>query len=242
MIIRLGILNCDILSDAVVANFGDYPRMFQRFFGGSQSEFSYQVYRVQDGEFPADIRENDVYLITGSKASAYRREPWMLNLEVFIRSVVEEEIPLMGFCFGHQIVAQALGGGVAKSDKGWGVGVRKMNVLKRCDWMQVPLREFSLLYSHQDQVVELPPGAVTFAGDAFCSCAGMMLGSRVLTFQGHPEFDKDYLRYLLGVRRSIIGEVETEQALRSLSKPLDKRPVRQWLEVFIAQALDSQSA
>ena len=235
--IKLGIFNCDRLDPAVEQEFGSYPQMFMRFFARSAIPFEFTVYQAIEGEYPAQIDDNDAYLITGSKFDAYGKEPWIARLLDYIRSLAEQKKPLIGICFGHQLIAQALGGQVEKSDKGWGVGIRQVELYQQRDWMEPALANMNLLYSHQDQVVTLPPDALAFAGDSFCPNAGMLIGDSIVTLQGHPEFEREYMRYLLAKRGERIGERTSRAAIESLSATTDQDIVGQWLSAFIYQSL-----
>ena len=227
--IQMGVLCTDHVADEARARHGDYPYRFALLFATTKVPVNLQCYEVQNNHYPQSVRDNDVYLITGSKASVYEDLPWIQQLQHYVRELADQSIPLIGICFGHQIVAQSLGGLVRKSEKGWGVGVRQVPVLKKYDWMRPEIPGYRLLYSHQDQVIELPQDAASFAGDEFCPHAGMQINNHVVTLQGHPEFSFDYMQYLIDQRRKLIGEERYQQARASLSQPTDQQAIARWL-------------
>ena len=153
-------------------------------------------------------------MITGSKSSVYDDKDWIRSLEGFVRECHAARRKVIGICFGHQLVAQALGGVVGKSDKGWGVGVNCYSV----DQAAFDLADgdrFCLLASHQDQVMTMPPGAQRIATNDHCEVAGMTLGAHMLTFQGHPEFIPEYSREIMNFRHDMIGAERVAEGMAS---------------------------
>jgi GMP synthase-like glutamine amidotransferase len=177
----------------------------------------------------------DAFLITGSKSSVYDDKAWIRSLEDFVRTLHATRSKLIGICFGHQLIAQALGGTVAKSKKGWGVGVNAYAVDDTL-FKQADGKDLCLLASHQDQVMQMPPGAKKIATNAHCEVAGMVLGEHILTFQGHPEFTPDYARELLSFRRDMIGEERADEGLNSLVvREHEGARAARWILDFLSQ-------
>ena len=167
----LGLLEVDRLDPQLIGDYGSYGRMFERFFDGLRADLDYRYYQVQDGELPGQPTECDAYLITGSRASAFDDLPWINPLLDWIRGFHLARAKIIGICFGHQIIARALGGRVERSLRGWGLGARDLQLIQNPAprWLSgTDRRSFRLLYSHQDQVVMAPHGAVILAGDPFC--------------------------------------------------------------------------
>jgi GMP synthase-like glutamine amidotransferase len=230
---RIGILKTDAVRDEFVEEFGEYPDMFVDLLSAVDPQLEFATYDVEKGEYPADIDEVDAYLITGSQSSVYEDQDWIHALHRFVRHLHQRRKQIIGICFGHQIVAHALGGKTEKSDKGWGVGRHRATFSTQPDWHDGDAPEFHLLVSHQDQVVEPAPGSQVLAGSDFCEFAVCQVGEHILTFQGHPEFIPGYSENILNLRREMIGEDNYRQGMESLDQPLDRTRVAQWMINFL---------
>lgn len=231
--ITLGILNADELTPEIEAKFGNYSDMFQNLFINNKCQFSFNPYQVTQKIYPQDINDCDAYLITGSKSSAYENTHWIIKLKEFIRKLQKKNKKIIGICFGHQIIAEALGGKVEKNLKGWGVGLVNSKVDVYQSWMVPETTSYSLLASHQDQVIILPKDAIRIAGNSFCHNGSFQIGKNILTFQGHPEFTKEYLLHILKNRRKIIGEKTYQNALTSLEQKPDAPVIVNWISNFL---------
>ena len=184
---RIGILEADALEPDIRKKYGSYAEMFQRLFLSVNDQLKFNIYQVMDGDYPESIYECDAYLITGSKFSVYDNEPWIIKLRDYIVSLHQHHRKLIGVCFGHQIIADALDGLTEKTVRGWGVGNVVSQIEKEKSWMGHAKKQFSLLVSHQDQVTRLPTEAELIAGNEFCPNASFQIANHILTFQGHPE-------------------------------------------------------
>lgn len=213
-----------------------YGSMIECLLRAQDSGISCTHYDVRENCFPAAPDAHDAYMITGSRHAAYEDLPWIHRLAALIRELDAARKPLVGICFGHQLIAQALGGRVEKASQGWGVGVHRTNITARAAWMDQAEPQLQLIVSHQDQVVELPGRAELLAGSEFCPVAMYRVESHLFAMQAHPEFSHDYSRELMQVRRPIIGEERIEAGLHSLAQPVDAARVAGWLLAFMRQA------
>ena len=230
---KLGILKTDAVRPEWASNFGEYPDMFTALLGRVDSSLEFVTYDVEEGEYPGDVDEVDAYLITGSKSSVYDDKPWIATLMDFVRTLDARKKKVVGICFGHQIVAHALGGKTAKSSKGWGVGrhTHRFDVIPA--WHDGGESDFDILVSHQDQIVENANGATVLASSDFCENAVVQLGDHILTFQGHPEFVSGYSREIMELRRDAIGEGVYANGVASLSKEAEGDRVARWIVSFL---------
>jgi GMP synthase-like glutamine amidotransferase len=233
--VRVGILQTDSVLPELRQRFGDYPDMFERVLRqATTGPLQVRTFDVQGGLLP-EPAACDGYLITGSKASVYDDLPWLPPLVAFIHRAVAARRPVVGICFGHQLLAHGFGGRVGPAAAGWAVGVHHSRVHVQLPWMDPPLESFALLSSHKDQVEVLPPDARLFAGSDFCPVGGFVSGEYLLALQGHPEFVPPYAQALLHKRRELLGPQRYQQGLESLETPTDAGQVARWILNFIGR-------
>jgi len=231
--LKLGILDCDTLHEDLRKEYVSYSHMFQTLFMQVAPSVSFTSYPVIEGIYPESPDECDGYIITGSKSSVYDNDEWLGNLSNYVRSLASHRKKMVGICFGHQLLAHVLGGRTSKSDKGWGVGVMQSEVIANPEWMQPTMSSYSLLVSHQDQVVQLAPNATAIATSPFCTNSAFQIEDYALGFQGHPEFIRDYSRRLMEMRRDRIPHELIEKGLHSLNTNTDHLIVAEWIVNFM---------
>ncbi|MBF9031395.1 type 1 glutamine amidotransferase [Rhodobacterales bacterium HKCCE3408] len=207
----IGILQCGHLPDDIQAVHGDYDRVYARLLEGRGYEF--RAWSVVDMDFPDGPEDADAWLVTGSKYGAYEDLPFIAPLEELIRAIRDAGKPLVGICFGHQIIAQALGGTVEKFAGGWGTGLQTY---------AVDGHTLDLMAWHQDQVTRVPKEAQVIGRSEFCENAFVSYGPKTLTMQPHPEFDSDLTARLIEARRGTVPTERLDQASRTLDMPIDQ--------------------
>lgn len=217
--------------------FSAYPEMFETLFSRAGRGFEYEVVSVCDGVEVPDPHKMQAILIGGSPSSVYDSDEWIAPLKDFVRQAAQARVPTVGICFGHQIIADALGGDVRKSEKGWGVGRHSYEIGERPAWMRDAGETFALSVSHQDQVITPPSGAKTLARSAHTDHALIEYTTApMLSFQGHPEFSDTYSIALYSERRATLGDELADQAIESLAHPDDNDLVAEWMADFLMSA------
>ena len=231
---NLGILQCDRVRDEFVTH-GQYPERFAALLGPIYPSITFTVFDAEQGELPDDIHVADAYLVTGSRYGVNDGFAWISALEEFIRILHQSQKKIIGICFGHQLIAKALGGKVIKWPAGWAVGMSQNKIHQQQSWMRPVQSEFNLLVSHQDQVIELPKEAQILASSTFCPIYMVQIGTHILTVQGHPEFTKAYSQALMKFRRSILGDQMVQKGINSLQLPEDDELIAQWIVNFLKE-------
>jgi GMP synthase-like glutamine amidotransferase len=224
---RIAILKTGAPPPALAGEHGDYPAMFQALLGEG---FETRAFDVAADDWPDPV-EFDGAIITGSASGVYESDVWIGALLDWIRSA-RGRTRLVGICFGHQAMAQALGGRVEKSDKGWGVGLHRYQVVASAPWMEPPATTVALPASHQDQVVEQPADARVWLRSDFTPFAGLAWGEDAISMQPHPEFTPAYASALTGGRADRIDPDLMRAALDSLKAPDDRAVVGGWIRRF----------
>ncbi|KZS91536.1 glutamine amidotransferase class-I, partial [Sistotremastrum niveocremeum HHB9708] len=216
--VRIAVLTCDLPIPAVIREFGDYLEIYTIWLRNSlkaglgdtvdpDSNFIVHGYDVRAMQYP-DLNEYDGVIITGSSASAYDPLPWISKLVAFMSDCVQSHprITIVGICFGHQIMARALGGSAVPNNDNWELGV-----------YEVPLSKFgqeffgvstlNIQQVHRDHVPQLPPGSnIKLLGSTrLTPIQGFVLSrpdssTQILTLQGHPEINSRIVQHIVDAR------------------------------------------
>lgn len=223
---KIGILQAGRSPDNLQPEHGDYDEFFRRFLQGNGFEF--ETYPVLDGVFPGSVEDADGWLVTGSRFGAYEDHDWIPPLEDFLRESYAREVPIVGICFGHQILAQALGGRVEKFSGGWSAGVESY---AHDDFPG----GITLIAWHQDQVTELPADARIVGSSEFCPYAALAYGDRAYTIQPHPEFSAEFAYGLIEARRPVLPEGVADRAEASLGVETSSAELARYIADFFSR-------
>lgn len=222
---KIAVLETGVPPAPLAQEYGSYPDMFAKLIGPG---FELETFDAEHGELP-NPAAHGAYIITGSPAGVYDPLPWIAPLMEFIRAAKDKA--MVGVCFGHQVMAQALGGEVIKSAKGWGAGLHRYQVVNPQPWTNGEDR-VAIPASHQDQVVAQPPGSVVVAESDFTPFAALAWIDRpAISFQFHPEFSVGYAKALIEKRYDKVNDAA--RALASLDAPNDNAVVGSWIRTFL---------
>jgi GMP synthase-like glutamine amidotransferase len=230
---RVTIIETGLVSQRNRERHGTYPQMFERMIAAAGASISFDVVRLAEGERLPDPCSLEAILITGSAAGVYDALDWIAPLEEFVRAAYARRIPMVGVCFGHQLIAQALGGTVRKSEKGWGLGrhvyeITPGNGLIEGECIALPC-------SHQDQVIEPPHDARTFMFSDFTPHAGLLYANgATLSVQPHPEFTAGYAHACCVLCEGKAPDDRVTDAKASLELPLENAKLGRAIARFLS--------
>ncbi len=213
-----------------------YEPMIMHYLQTVMPQRTIRTYLVAQNRFPSSLDECDGYIITGSPAGTYDDHEWIQTLIKFIKRCHKEKKKLVGICFGHQLIAHALGGSSENANKGWGIGVRTFDIKNYKSWMEPHIdHQCSLIFSHQDHVMSLPPEAELLGTDDFCEFQLYSVGEHIFSMQGHPEFSREYAQERYFTRKAWIEDEVYHRGIKSLEKKTDEHLVGKWLERFFRE-------
>ncbi len=222
---KITIIETGVVSPANRARHGSFPQMFERLLGEADPSASFTTVRLMDGEALPDPAGLEAILLTGSPAGVYDDLDWIAPLERFVRTAYDAKIPMAGICFGHQLIAQALGGTVAKSEKGWGLGRHVYDVVPGNG--VIGAEKIAIAASHQDTILQ----------SEFTPHAGILYANgTTLSVQPHPEFTTAFAH----VCCDKAGEADAPESLvatakASLEQPLDSADLGRAIARFLAR-------
>ncbi|WP_297728079.1 type 1 glutamine amidotransferase [Limnohabitans sp. Rim8] len=237
MNLRMAVLLTNDDTSAFASHFPNDGQKVVEFLKPLRPEWSYEVVSVKDGVLPARSRDFDGYVITGSPASVNDDSlPWVRQLLDFIRAVHAARQPLVGLCFGHQAVARALGGLVARNAAGWGLGTAPTHWHVQRLWMTPHQATTTLMAAHNEQVTRMPEGAECLGGSDFCPIGSMQIGQHIWTTQFHPEMPLAFMQALLDYLANKIDANTIASAQVSLANTADVPLFGHWMVQFLEHA------
>lgn len=244
---RIGILETGEVAEDLRARHGDYPAMFRSLLSVADPTLDFFTVRVVAGEMPARPQGADGWLVTGSRHGVYDGLPWIAPLAAFLRECVAARVPVVGICFGHQILAEALGGRAVKSDRGWGLGVQDYEIVARPSWLTHVPDRFAVRALHQDQVVALPADATVLARSPHCALAAVAYGDPedpdAVSLQPHPEFGAAFMDELLALRAgTAFPTADADAARATLSRPVASDAWARLIVDYFRRAAETRAA
>ena len=241
---KIGILRTGDVNPALTSSYGEYPDMFARMLHGIDPTLEFLTIDLLSGELPDNPQQADGWLITGSRHGVYDDLDWIEPVKAFLRQALADKVPVVGVCFGHQILAEAMGGKVVKSDKGWGLGPHNYKASGAPDWMGSLAQDWSGHAVHQDQVVELPPNSTVMASSDFCNYAALAYGDvqapLAISVQPHPEFSDAFVSDLIDVRlRGIVPDDIIAESQAKLGQSVNNTDWAKAMVAFYRRAYDA---
>lgn len=208
--INIAVLEMGVLPDALAHRHGNFFQLVEQWLGRDAADnVCFSQLTVCEGAVLPQPQAFDAYVVSGSKHSVYEDLPWIQESKAFLLRLKQLGIPMFGICFGHQLMAEAFGGTVEKSPKGWGAGI---------DRYQMGEQQHDVLVVHQDQVVVLPEEAKVIGQSAHCEYGVLEYGFAAQSTQFHPEFTPELVADLLQQYRPQFGDDFTNRALLDLEQ------------------------
>ena len=228
----IGIIETGKTSEDLVQKHGDFPHMIEQWLRPVFPDARFEVIRVAQGDtFDSEQLDLDGYVLTGSPHGVYEDLPWMQELKKELKRLAEKKIPVFGICFGHQIMAEAYGGAVEKSDKGWGVGVQNY-----CFEVNGAPQQSNVFVYHQDQVVSLPPAVTVLGGNDHCEYGVLQYKDfPALSVQFHPEFVDTFVSDLVELKADPEQIDKAKELQKIATEEVNGLELANWAKEFFMQ-------
>ena len=219
---------------SVLARRGEFAQLIREAIGEAWNG-EYASFDARS-DSPLDPRGAAAFVITGSPANVPDREPWMLRTEAWLRDVVGAGTPTLGICFGHQLLAQALGGEVQRNPRGREIGTIAIERTGDDPLFSALEPRFVANATHVDSVVRLPAGATALARSSLDPHQAIRFAPACYGVQFHPEIDAEVMRAYIEARREILVAegIDADELSAAVS---DGEPGRRTIRNFLAHAI-----
>ena len=215
---NLCILEAGFINPALENKYPTYTKVFSEFLITNSRKWKVSSFKIYKNEFPKNIQEYNSFIITGSSFGVYENHNWIIQALKLINKIISYKKQLVGICFGHQLIIQAINGLVEKNSGGWSTGIKSVKFNIQKPWFPKFDEQIRLISFHQDQVVKIPNFVEHLAETNFCKYYALSIEDYIFTIQGHPEFSNIYALDLLEIKRKSIGEKQYFESKKTLEK------------------------
>lgn len=239
---KIGVIVTGRSRGALAERHGEYPDMFARLLAEALPEARLTPYWIVDGAPLPEPEAAEAWLITGSRHGVYDDLPWIAPVKRWLRAVRAARRPLIGVCFGHQIMAEAFGGAAGKHPGGWRFGRERYETFALPAWAEAARAPLALHAVHQDQVSRVPEDATVWARAEDCEVAGLLYGDperpEALSIQPHPEFDAAFSKDLAELLRrdEVVPRELADRALAGYGGATDAARTARLFADYLRQA------
>ena len=230
---KIAILDCARLVDPSLKKYGSIGKLVTNWLQPHLPAATFDVLAIAHGaSFPV-IAAYDGFILPGSEHGVYDDTPWMKPLATYLLDLRDAQKPLLGICFGHQMMGHTFGGHAAKAGLGMCAGVRCWSVNDHT---------FDAMVLHQDQVVEVPPNAKVIGGADYCENGVISYDFGGLSMQFHPEYTPEFVHDVIDVLDgSGMGPDASAQARETMARSVKKDLFGVQVATFFREALDAKS-
>lgn len=235
--LHIAVLDCNTDDSAFSARFPDDAQKVIGLLQPLRPHWRFEAWAAKLGQLPPTADHADGWVLTGSVASVNDAAPWMQRLAGLLRGRDAAAQPTVGLCFGHQMIAHALGGRVGPSPGGWRIGTAPTHLTAHLPCMQ-PAQGLMVLHAvHAEQVLEPPSNARVLGGDTFAPVGMMAVGAHMLSTQYHPELSREFMLALFDAFGDEWPPEQVAQARRQVStQAVDAALFMRWLVQFFEAA------
>ncbi|KAI9661718.1 MAG: hypothetical protein M1821_008956 [Bathelium mastoideum] len=247
--LRLAILECDPLIEPIRAKYGSYGGVVTAFFnagaevlGLEKEQLDFTSWDVQNDTRYPNLDQIDAIVITGSRLSAFDDVPWITALADFTKKALSKEhVRIIGLCFGHQIIGRALGMVGETNSLGYEMSVCSVDLTPPGQHL-FGQTELAIHQMHHDIITSYPTNVLPLGSSAVCSTQGMLIPRKLITLQGHPEFNGEIMLQLLNASDELGFEDKAlwEDAVRRAKEPHDGALIAATFLRFLQGGFDEQ--